>query len=233
MICLLGLIVLAYSLFEISKLRTFQFFGGLTARVNTDKKVVALTFDDSPTPYTGEVLKTLNRGNIKATFFSIGTMLEKYPNEGKAIATAGHEIGNHSYSHQRFYLKSQEFIDSEITKTNTLIRATGYKGEILFRPPYGKKLFGLPYYLSQHDIKTIMWDVEPDTYNENAEGGNLSKDFIIKYTLENTKPGSIILLHPFCETCTGDREALLPIIEGLKKQGYTFVTVSDLLKYDK
>jgi chitin deacetylase len=230
---LICLLVVAYGLFQVSKLRNFQFFGDLTSRVNTDKKVVALTFDDAPSEYTGEVLKTLNRANIKATFFAIGTELERHPMEGKAIAAAGHEFGNHSYSHPRFYLKSQEFIDSEITKTNSLIRATGYKGEITFRPPYGKKLVGLPYYLSQHGIKTIMWDVEPDSFNRDPESGNTSKEFIVKYTLDNTKPGSIILLHPFCKTCNGDREALLPVIEGLKKKGYQFVTVSDLLKYDK
>src|SRR5690606_30411798 len=105
-----------------------------------------------------------------------------------------------------------------------LIRDAGYTGDITFRPPNGKKLFGLPWYLSKHDIKTIMWDVEPDTYYQgNAEA-------MVMYTLKNMKPGSIILMHPFCgEICTSDRQALPEIIDELNRQGYTFVTIQQLL----
>jgi chitin deacetylase len=221
---ILLLLITAYSLFQISKSRTFQFFGEIVPRVETNQKVVALTFDDGPTEYTREVLNTLKEKNIKATFFVMGSELEKRPQIGEAIAMAGHELGNHSYSHQRMWFRSQSFIANEIEKTNTLIRNTGYKGDIYFRPPYSKKLFGLPWYLSQHNIKTIMVDVEPDTYGSES-------DFLVKYTLENTKPGSIILLHPNCVTCTGQREAIGKIIEDLQAKGYQFVTVSELLTY--
>lgn len=224
LIIIFALIGACYGLFLISKSRTFQFFGEIIARVDTNEKVVALTFDDAPTEYTVPVLKTLQEKHVKATFFVIGSNLEKYPQIGKDIAEQGHELGNHSYSHQRFLLKSQSFVDQEIQKTNTLIRQTGYNGEILFRPPYGKKLFGLPWYLRQHDIKTIMVDVEPDTYGS-------STDFFVTYTLENTKPGSIILLHPFCESCNNQREAISQIVDGLQAKGYRFVTVSELLTY--
>jgi peptidoglycan/xylan/chitin deacetylase (PgdA/CDA1 family) len=215
---------ISYSLFLISKSRTFQFFGEIIARVDTNEKVVALTFDDAPTEYTEPVLKTLQEKQIKATFFAIGSNLEKYPQSGKEIAQQGHELGNHSYSHQRMLLKSQSFINQEIQKTNNFIRQTGYNGEIYFRPPNSKKLFGLPWYLSQHGIKTITADVEPDTY------GNTT-DFFVTYTIENTKPGSIILLHPFCEGCNSQREAISKIVDGLQTKGYQFVTVSELLTY--
>jgi chitin deacetylase len=219
-----ALIGACYGLFLISKSRTFQFFGEIIARVDTHEKVIALTFDDAPTEYTESVLKTLQEKQINATFFVIGSNLEKYPQFGKDIAEQGHELGNHSYTHQRFLLKSQSFIDQEIQKTNTLIRQTGYSGEIFFRPPNGKKLFGLPWYLSQHGIKTIMVDVEPDTYGNSTE-------FFVTYTLENTKPGSIILLHPFCKECSNQREAISKIIDGLEAKGYRFVNVSELLTY--
>jgi peptidoglycan/xylan/chitin deacetylase (PgdA/CDA1 family) len=224
LICIL--LSTGYGLFLISKSRTFQFFGEIIARVDTNEKVVALTFDDAPTEYTEPVLTTLQEKHVNATFFAIGNNLEKYPQIGKEIIQQGHEIGNHSYSHQRILLKSQSFIDQEIQKTNTLIRQTGYKGEIFFRPPNSKKLFGLPWYLSQHGIKTIMVDVEPDTYGSTA-------DFFVSYTLEHTKPGSIILLHPFCRTCEAQREAIGRIIDGLQAKGYQFVTVSKLLTYRK
>ena len=223
---LIVLIMCGYFLFQLSKSRTFQFFGGITNRVNTDQKVVALTFDDAPSPQIRDVLDILQAKQIKATFYEIGKAIEQYSGEAKAIVDAGMEVGNHSYSHQRFLFKSLSFIDSEVQRTNALIRNTGYKGEITFRPPYGKKLFGLPWYLHQHDIKTIMCDVEPDTY----VAGN--SEAIIKYTLDHVRPGSIILLHPFCEVeCAADREALLQIIDGLQSKGYKFVTVSELLTY--
>lgn len=217
-----------YVLFQISKSRTFQFFGGLTYRVDTGEKVVALTFDDAPTARTQEVLEILRAKNIKATFYEIGKNMEEYPNIAKAIVDAGMEVGNHSYTHTRMVLKSQKFIGDEIQKTNELLRKSGYTGEITFRPPNGKKLFGLPWYLSRHGIRTIMWDVEPDTY---VAG---DADAIVRYTVEHTRPGSIILMHPFCEEwCGADREALPRIIDELQDDGYTFVTVSELIQGKK
>ncbi len=230
----LGIVFLigtAYTLFEISKSRTFQFFGGLTSRVQTEQKIVALTFDDAPTEYSNEVLTTLKKNNTKATFYMIGSEIALHQKEAQAITNAGMELGNHSFSHERFYFKSQSYIDQEIQKTNELIRKTGYKKEITFRPPNGKKLLGLPYYLNKHNIKTITWDIEPDTYINQSLSSEKKADFIVNYTVENTKPGSIILLHPFCKSCVSDREAIEPIIKELKKKGYTFVTVSELLKF--
>lgn len=218
------LLVVCFGLFKISKSRNFQFFGGLTSRAETDQKVVALTFDDAPTAKTGEVLEILKQKNVKATFFAIGKAMEENPDQAKKIVEDGHQLANHSYSHQRFLLKSLSFTKNEINKTNELIRSAGYNGEIVFRPPNGKKLFILPWYLGQNKIKTVMWNVEPDTY----VAGDTQK--IVEYTLENTTPGSIILMHPFCENnCEVDREALPLIIDGLRDRGYTLVTVNELL----
>lgn len=230
---IVGLMVIAYVLFQISKSRTFQFFGELVARVETEQKVIALTFDDAPTPYTTEVLETLQEMQTPATFYMIGTEIEHNPEIGQAVVNAGHEVGNHSYTHQRFLLKSQHFIAQEIETTNQLIKNIGYTGEITFRPPNGKKLFGLPWYLAQHEIKTVMWDVEPDTYLPQDLVTSESKtNFLVTYTLANVKPGSIILLHPFCKSCESDRAAIKPIIEELKSRGYTFLTVSELIRSD-
>jgi peptidoglycan-N-acetylglucosamine deacetylase len=222
---LLMIALAGYTLFQVSKSRTFQFFGGITNRVETTQKVVALTFDDAPNTKTQGILDILKMKQVKATFFEIGKGIEQYPSEAKAIVDAGMEVGNHSYSHQRFYLKSQTFIDSEIQKTNKLIKDSGYQGEITFRPPNGKKLFGLPWYLHQHNIRTVTWDIEPDTY----VAGN--PEAITKYVLDHVHPGSIILLHPFCgKECEADRDALPKIIDGLQEKGYTLVTINELLK---
>ena len=219
-----------YCLFLISKSRSFQFFGEIIPRVETDQKIIALTFDDAPTPFSDEVLAILAEKNVKATFYVIGQNLDKYPQAGKNIADAGHELGNHSYSHQRFLLKSLAFVESEIEQTNQLIRDAGFMGEITFRPPYGKKLFLLPCYLSRHDLKTIMVNVEAETYLPKLANEQEKTAFVVDYTIEKTQPGSIILLHPFCEACAFSREALGPIIDGLQAEGYQFVTVSELLE---
>lgn len=219
----LVLIVLVGS-FVVSKSRTFQFFGEIIPRVDANEKIVALTFDDAPSEYVTEVLNILKEKNVKATFYAVGENLEKYPEEAKAIIASGNELGNHSYSHQRMVLKTPGYVAQEIEKTNELIRAAGYKEEITFRPPNGKKFLVLPWYLRKHDIKTIMWDVEPDTYYS----GDTHK--IIDYTINKVQPGSIILIHPLCATaCAADREALPIIIDKLVVEGYRFVTIGEML----
>ena len=211
-----------FVLYKVSKSRSFQFFGDLTHRIETDEKIVALTFDDGPTTYTNEVLSALKDKKVKATFYVTGQGLEAYPDIGKALVEEGHELGNHSYSHPRFLLKSQSFIKQEIEQTNTLIRETGFSGPITFRPPFGKKLFSLPWYLMRQGIRTVTWDIEPDSYSS-------ERDFIVDYTLQNTKSGSIILLHPFCKSCGGKREAIPLIIDQLQIDGFRSVTISELI----
>lgn len=230
---LLILAMLAYGTYQLMNSRTVQLFGKLVSRVATDQKVVALTFDDAPGPQLNDILALLTQRQVQATFYEIGQQMEKYPQEANAITRAGMEPGNHSYSHERMVFKSMSFYQNEVERTNTLIRATGYTGEITFRPPNGKKLAGLPWYLSQHNILTITWDVEPDTYEDTGTGSG-DANYLVQYTLTHTKPGSIILLHPFCSTiCAADRAAIPGIIDGLRARGYTFVTISQLLTYAK
>ena len=112
---------------------------------------------------------------------------------------------------------------AEVEDTDAQIRKTGYQGTIHFRPPNGKKLFALPHYLSRHDRKTIMWDVEPDS------AGTPTAQQIEQEALNLTKPGSIILLHPMYQSRDQTRQALKPIIVNVKERGYRFVTVSALL----
>ena len=123
---------------------------------------VALTFDDGPTPeFTDEILRILKEQDVKATFFLIGGELEKHLDEGKKIVAAGHEIGNHSFSHVRMIFVTPSFVKEEIEKTDDLIRAAGYNKPTFFRPPYGKKLFALPFYLARHDRKSVLGTSNP------------------------------------------------------------------------
>lgn len=220
------LLLLAYGGFRLIDSRTFQFFGGLTARVETTQKVVALTFDDGPDPAgTADLLATLQREHVRGTFFLIGSALAEHPALGRQIAAAGHQIGNHTYSHERMVFCTPGFVESEITRTDALIRQTGFRGEIDFRPPNGKKGIVLPWYLAQHNRKTIMWDVEPNSYPDIDRSPTATTSYVVSHV----RPGSIVLLHGMYANRQATREALGPIIDQLRARGYRFVTISDLL----
>jgi peptidoglycan-N-acetylglucosamine deacetylase len=220
-----GVVLLVlFSTYKFMNAREFQILGRIVPRVITSRPVAALTFDDGPMePYTSELLSVLREKNVKATFFIIGQNLEKFPSLGEDIVRQGHELGNHSYSHERMIFKSYDFIQSEIERTDRLIRRTGYTGEIHFRSPYGKKLFLLPLYLNKVEKKNIFFDVEPDS-NATASANRIVED-----VLAQTKPGSIILLHAENKNRLESFNAVAEIIDGLKQKGYHFVTVSELL----
>lgn len=218
---ILFVLLLFFGIYTLSNSRTYQLAGRLTAQVETDQKVVALTFDDGPAENTDQILSLLDQHHAKATFFLIGQDIEKHPEEAKKIVDAGHQVGNHTYSHQRMVFKSSSFIQDEIEKTDRLIRASGFDGEIDVRPPYGKKLFAFPYYLSRQDREMILWNLEPDTYFAMA-------DDKVKYVKENVEPGSIILMHPMYDQSGRELQAVEGVLQALSEAGYQFVTVNEL-----
>ena len=222
-VLVLAVLATAIGLYRISKSRTFQFFGEIYSRVETPEKVVALTFDDGPTKAnTDKILAILQEENVEATFYLMGAEIEKNPGEAEKIAAAGHELGNHTYHHERMWFVSPDFVETEVEKTDELIKKAGYTGEITFRPPFGKKLFVLPWYLSSTGRKTITWDVEPETYFQKSED-------MVKYSLENTRNGSIILLHVMYDNRAESMKSIQPIISGLREKGFVFKTVSELI----
>jgi len=218
-----GLLVmfLLFGTYKLMNARTFQLFGGLVSEVKTDEKEVALTFDDGPNSNVDQLLQLLDKYNAKATFFLIGKDIEKHPEEAKKLVKAGHQLGNHTYSHKRMVFKSPSYFKNEIEKTDQLIRESGFDGEIDFRPPNGKKLVGLPYYLKKNQRETIMWSLEPDSYYEKASEK-------AKYVVENVKPGSIILMHPLYGQTETELKAVERILSELTEFGYDFVTVEEL-----
>jgi len=210
--------------------RSPQILGKCIHRVDTPAKVIALTFDDGPSEHTGEILKILRSHEVPATFFLLGQNAEQFPELVRQIYEGGHEIGNHSYSHQPFIFKTLAFIREEIEKTDQVIRRAGYQGTIHFRAPYGRKLIGLPWILYQSKRPHILFDVIPDDW---ASPGVAT---IVNRILAQTKPGSIILCHDGNGDRTGeDRlqtvQAMPIAIEKLKADGYRFVTVSELLMF--
>lgn len=226
---ILLLIVLGLALiWQLSRSRTTQLFGDIVNRVDTTEKVVALTFDDGPMPtQTQMILRILKENDVKASFFLVGEAVRAHPEETEMIIQAGHEVGNHSYTHQKMVLKSPAFVSLELMKTEDALRKAGAEGPIHFRPPYGKKLVVLPYYLWKNDILSVTWDVEPESYSQT------SKDSlkISQHVVNSVKPGSIVLLHVMFNSREASMNAVPEIIQGLKVKGYRFVTVSELLEY--
>jgi peptidoglycan/xylan/chitin deacetylase (PgdA/CDA1 family) len=221
-LAVLGVLLLPAA-WRLHKSRTIQTFGELVTRVSTADSVVALTFDDGPAaPYTDSILDLLQVHRVPATFFVTGESMQRHPELARKMVEQRHELGNHSFSHRRMVLRSQREIRYEVETTDSLIQAAGATGRIHFRPPYGKRLVGLPWYLSRTNRATILWTIEPDSWYRSA-------DDMTRHVLENVSPGSIILLHVELPSRVEERAALPRIIEGLQKRGYEFVTVSQLM----
>ena len=221
---LAALIAILSALFFLSKSRSFQTFGTMVARVETDEKRIALTIDDGPTQRTTEILSTLKELDVPATFFLCGLGMAERPEDAKAISSAGHQIGNHSYSHRRMVLVSYDFCKREIEDTTRLIREAGYAGTVYFRPPNFKRLFVLPWYLKNVGITTVLCDVEPETFLGSGAPAQELADLLVG----QVKPGSIILMHAMFSD--NSLEAIRLAIPQLKAQGYEFVTVDELIE---
>lgn len=226
-IVLLIIIVSLWGLWQLSKSRNFQVAGQLISHVQNADSLIALTFDDGPTPeYTDEVLAILEKYDVPATFFVTGRETETNLQEAQKIVQAGHQLGNHSYSHQQMILKNYDFLKNEIERTDQAIKDAGYQGEIYFRPPYCKKLFLLPWVLSQRNQVSVTWNIEPESFADVRD----SAQKIATYVEQKVKPGSIILLHVMYDSREESRKALPIIIDNLKQKGYKFVTINELIR---
>lgn len=219
------LVALLFGVYKLMKSREHQLFGKIVTHGDTEQKVAALTFDDGPTDKTPEILEMLDDLDVKCTFFLTGNEMSEHMEYTQAIINAGHQVGNHSYSHQRMVFKSNAFIQDEIDTTNDIIREAGFTGEILFRAPFCKKLVLLPLALKQRDIVSLTWNLEPDSYAQVAS----SPKNIADYVTENICEGSIVLLHIMNDSNTNGLDSVPLIVTQLREKGYAFVTVNELL----
>lgn len=219
---LLGLLgVAAVGLREVVNSSTFQLFGDYVARVDTRERVVALTFDDGPSPFhTPRVLAALDQHQVKATFFMMGRNVERYPEVAREVMRRGHEIGNHSYSHPKLVLMSPRRVREEIERTDTLLRDIGVAGAIHFRPPHAAKFIVLPYVLVQMKKLSVLGDVDPEEWKRPSAA------VMTESVLRQVRPGSIIGLHDPLGAET--LRCLQNILPELKSRGYRFETVSTL-----
>lgn len=189
--------------------------------INEEDKVVALTFDDGPSKYTKDILDILKKYDACGTFFLIGNKVSFYGEVLREMLSEGNEIGNHSYDHKYLTRLSEEEVKDEINKTQDEIkRVTGYT-PTLFRPTYGGYNNTLKSYI---DLTFVLWDADSRDWSVKSTEG------IMYNVFKDVKSGSIILFHDNHEYSVN---ALPSVIKELKKQGYKFVTVSELLELKK
>jgi len=211
-----------YGLYEVSKARCFTLTGSVVCRVETDRPVVALTFDDGPTERgLDAVLPVLEAHGARATFFLIGREAAARPDLVRRIVAAGHEVGDHSWSHQRMAFRPQGFYEDELRRTEAVLDAARGPGPRLFRPPYGKKLIGLPLAARHRGLTMVTWDVEDPATTDPA----LYADEIVA----RARPGSIILMHPMYGANGTARAALPRVLAGLKAKGLKVVPAGELV----
>jgi len=187
-------------------------------------KPIALTFDDGPwTNNTAQTLDFLKKNNIKATFFVVGRQVQRYPQLVKRIVAEGHAIGNHTWSHQ-YHMYNSAGAASEIDKTADIVyKTTGVKTN-LFRPPGGFLNNGLAAYAKQKKYALIMWSADSLDWRYH------SPNTLLNRVLKEASAGGIVLMHDGGGDRSKTIQALPQLIADLKKRGYTFVTVPELLE---
>lgn len=195
-----------------------QYLPAAKGEVVTEKKKIALTFDDGPNEkYTPMLLDGLKERNVCASFFLLGKNAESYPDIVKRIQEEGHVIGNHSYSHVQLDAMKEIEACKEMTKANQVI--AGIIGETpnYVRPPFGAWSHNLDCITN---MIVVLWDVDPLDWQ--CQNTNL----VVKRVVSKVKEDDIILLHDSYQSTV---EATFQIIDTLEEEGYEFVTLDEMI----
>lgn len=212
-------LLLVYGSAQVARVANFQ---QAIYQGNPEKRAVALTFNvDWGEEYIPQILQVLATEEVKATFFPTGRWAEKFPGILAEIAAAGHEIGNHGYTHAHVGSLSPAEIKAEIEKGQAAIqKITGVRPS-LFAPPYGEKNGAVVQAAAEMGYLTVMWTVDTLDWQEDRQPSEIARR-----VLEKKTNGAIILMHPTARTL----QALPVITRSLREQGYDFLTVSEIIK---
>ena len=190
-----------------------------TERVTEGKKLVALTFDDGPSPTTTpRLLDILAEKDVPATFFMLGSMARNNPDIVKRAKREWHEVASHTMYHQNLIKLPTASIQSDISEAKSVFKSILGYSTMLTRPPYGNV---------NDDVKTIvaapmiLWSVDTEDWK------NKNTDSIVSITMSEVYDGAIILMHDIYPTSV---EAVPTLVETLRQNGYEFVTVPELAK---
>ena len=190
------------------------------------KGMIALTFDDGPHPrYTRQILEILKKEDIKATFFVVGENI-KYYDEGIVadIINDGHELGNHTYNHEHTKVMNETDFYNDVKACHELVKTRyGYEMKI-FRPPEGYIDEKVKNIASELNYSIIIWSIDTKDWE------HVGSDIIVGNVEKNASDGDIILMHDYVSKPNNNIGALEGVIKKLKSEGYSFVTVSELIK---
>jgi peptidoglycan-N-acetylglucosamine deacetylase len=184
---------------------------------------IALTFDDGPHPgFTEPLLKILADHRIKATFFLVGRMAELAGDLVRQEAAAGHEIGNHTYSHICLKTSTPELANTELRRCNAVIESLTGEPVRICRPPGGVFDRNAIAIVHQLNMMTVLWTCDPADY-EDIPGPE-----IVARTIPGLSPGGVVLLH---DGIQGTLDALPQIIAACEARGFKFVTCSEMAQH--
>ncbi len=181
------------------------------------EKCIALTFDDGPSEYTLGILKSLHKQGARATFFALGIQLRAHPDIAREVVLQGHELAGHSYSHRKLQFLSPTELENDFNYVAKLMEQAASQRPTMFRPPFGEydqqviRAAGMP---------MVLWSVDPKDWLTRDE------DETYRRVVSEAEPGAIVVLH---DIYPSTRYAVPRILKALKKRGYHFVTVSELL----
>jgi peptidoglycan/xylan/chitin deacetylase (PgdA/CDA1 family) len=202
-------------------------FGPSFWRGPRDRPAVALTFDDGPSESTPEILEILDRYGAPATFFQCGLNVRRLPGIARQVAAAGHEIGNHSYTHLLLSLRRAAMIEEEFAQAQQAILDTTGVEPVWMRAPFGVRWFGMRRAQRQLGLVGIMWTVIGYDWS-------LPSRVIAERVQQRTANGAIICLHDGRQLL--ERPDIRPTLEAVRilvpwiqEQGYRLETVSQLL----
>jgi peptidoglycan/xylan/chitin deacetylase (PgdA/CDA1 family) len=188
------------------------------------EKLVALTFDDGPSPYTRDVLRQLDRKHVPGTFFVVGEHLDSYGSALRPMVRRGHEVANHSWSHPDLTNLSSKGIESQLERTNRGIRRIGGQEPRTFRPPYGALNRRVRRTARREGLRTVLWDVDPSDYYQP------SPSTIVSRVVRGVGRRSIVLLHDGGGPRRNTVRAVPRIVSKLRRRGYRFVTVTEFFR---
>jgi peptidoglycan/xylan/chitin deacetylase (PgdA/CDA1 family) len=204
-----------------------QWLGPTYWRGRGDQNIVALTFDDGPSPDTERILDVLATHKASATFFMVGREVESFPGIAQRVFAEGHEVGNHSYSHPSYLFQRAAETHAQISRAQSIIAETIGVSPQVARPPYGVRTPAYFRATRALDLHTVQWDVAGFDWKRISPGK------IADNILRKARPGSIILLHDGDSSGMRDRrntvEALPSIIKGLRDRDLQIAPLSQLL----